>query len=100
MLTTLTVPPGVTLVLVGGPILTTSSNPALRVVNLEVVGGTTLGTPGLEPPSSKPGTPEKAWLPGSELPRSRSVMTSRCKQWFRVDSTFCTLERNELSIEI
>ena len=34
--------PGVTLVLVGGPILTPSSNPALRGVNLEVVGGTTL----------------------------------------------------------
>ena len=25
-------------------------------------------------------TPEKVGLPGSELPRSRSVMTSRCKQ--------------------
>ena len=34
--------PGVTLVLVGGPILTPSSNPALCGVNLEVVGGTTL----------------------------------------------------------
>ena len=34
--------PSVTLVLVGGPILTPSSNPALRGVNLEVVGGTTL----------------------------------------------------------
>ena len=31
--------PGVTLALVGGPILTKSSNPALRGVNLEVVGG-------------------------------------------------------------
>ena len=41
MLPTLTVLPGVTLVLVGGPILTPSSNPALRGVNLEVVGGTT-----------------------------------------------------------
>ena len=39
-------------------------------------------------------TPEKVGLPGSELPRSRSVMTSRCKQWFSFDSTFCTLERN------
>ena len=27
-------------------------------------------------------TPEKLGLPGSQLPRSRSVMTSRCKQWF------------------
>ena len=34
--------PTLTLVLVGGPILTPSSNPALRGVNLEVVGGTTL----------------------------------------------------------
>ena len=42
MLPMLTVLPGVTLVLVGGPILTPSSNPALRGVNLEVVGGTTL----------------------------------------------------------
>ena len=42
MLPTLTGLPGVTLVLVGGPILTPSSNPALRWVNLEVVGGTTL----------------------------------------------------------
>ena len=41
VLPTLTVLPGVTLVLVGGPILTPSSNPALRGVNLEVVGGTT-----------------------------------------------------------
>ena len=40
MLPTLTVLPGVTLVLVGGPILTPSSNPALRGVNLEVVGRT------------------------------------------------------------
>ena len=39
-------------------------------------------------------TPEKVGLPGSELPRSRSVMTSRCKQWFRFDSTFCALELN------
>ena len=39
-------------------------------------------------------TPEKVWLPGSQLPRSRSVMTSRCKQQFSFDSTFCTLERN------
>ena len=39
-------------------------------------------------------TPEKVGLPGSELPRSRSVMTSRCKQWFSFGSTFCTLERN------
>ena len=41
MLPTLTVLAGVTPVLVGGPILTPSSNPALRGVNLEVVGGTT-----------------------------------------------------------
>ena len=41
MLPTLTVLPGVTLVLVGGPILTPSSNPALRGVNLEVVGAPT-----------------------------------------------------------
>ena len=41
VLPTLTVLPGVTLVLVDGPILTPSSNPALRGVNLEVVGGTT-----------------------------------------------------------
>ena len=34
--------PGITLVLVGEPILTLSSNPALRGVNLEVVGETTL----------------------------------------------------------
>ena len=39
VLPTQTVLPGVTLVLVGGPILTPSSNPALRGVNLEVVGG-------------------------------------------------------------
>ena len=39
---TLAVLPGVTLVLVGEPILTPSSNPALRGVNLEVVGETTL----------------------------------------------------------
>ena len=38
MLPTLAVLPGVTLVLVGEPILTPSSNPALRGVNLEVVG--------------------------------------------------------------
>ena len=38
---TLAVLPGVTLVLVGEPILTPSSNPALRGVNLEVVGETT-----------------------------------------------------------
>ena len=42
MLLTLTVLPGVALVLVGEPILTPSSNPALRGVNLEVIGGTTL----------------------------------------------------------
>ena len=41
MLPTLTGLPGVTLVLVGRPILTQSSNPALRGVNLEVVGGPT-----------------------------------------------------------
>ena len=41
MLPTLTGLPSVTLVPVGGPILTPSSNPALRGVNLEVVGGTT-----------------------------------------------------------
>ena len=41
MLPNLTVLPGVTLVLVGGPILTPSSNLAFRGVNLEVVGGTT-----------------------------------------------------------
>ena len=35
---TLAVLPGVTLVLVGEPILTPSSNPALRGVNLEMVG--------------------------------------------------------------
>ena len=45
MLPTLTGFPGVTMVLVGGPILTQSSNPALRGVNLEVVGGTTRVTP-------------------------------------------------------
>ena len=28
-----------------------------------------------------PLTPEKVGLPGSELSRSRSVVTSRCKQW-------------------
>ena len=39
---TLAVLPGVTLVLVGEPILTPSSNPALRGVTLEVVGETTL----------------------------------------------------------
>ena len=39
-------------------------------------------------------TPEKVGLPGSELPHSRSVMTSRCNQWFHSDSTFCTLEQN------
>ena len=39
-------------------------------------------------------TPEKVGLPRSELTRSRSVVTSRCKQWFRRDSTFSTLERN------
>ena len=39
-------------------------------------------------------TAEKVGLPGSELPRSRSVMMSRCKQWFSFDSTFCTLVRN------
>ena len=39
-------------------------------------------------------TPEKVGLPWSELLRYRSVMTSRCKQWFRTGSTFCTLERN------
>ena len=38
---TLAVLPGITLVLVGEPILTPSSNPALRGVNLEVVGETT-----------------------------------------------------------
>ena len=38
---TLAVLPGVTLVLVGEPILTPSGNPALRGVNLEVVGETT-----------------------------------------------------------
>ena len=37
---TLAALPGVTLVLVGEPILTPSSNPALRGVNLEVVGDT------------------------------------------------------------
>ena len=37
MLPTLTVLLGVTMVLVGGPILTPLSNPALRGVNLEVV---------------------------------------------------------------
>ena len=42
MLPTLTVLTGLTLVLVGGPILTPASNPALPGVNLEVVGGTTL----------------------------------------------------------
>ena len=42
VLPTLTVLLCVTLVLVGGPILTPSSNPALRGVNLEGVGGTTL----------------------------------------------------------
>ena len=36
--------PGVTLVLVGEPILTPSSNPALRGVNLEVVGEPTQNT--------------------------------------------------------
>ena len=41
MLPKLTVLPGVTLVLVGGPILTPTSNQALRGVNLEVVGGPT-----------------------------------------------------------
>ena len=39
VLPTLTELPGVTLVLVGGPILTLSSDPTLRWVNLEVVGG-------------------------------------------------------------
>ena len=39
MLPTLTGLPGVTLVLVDGPILTRSSNPALRGVNLKAVGG-------------------------------------------------------------
>ena len=39
MLPTQTELPGVTLVLDGGPILAPSSNPALRGVNLEVVGG-------------------------------------------------------------
>ena len=43
-------------------------------VTLVVVGETTLVLHLL--------TPEKVGLPGSELPRSRSVMTSRCKQWF------------------
>ena len=42
MLPQLTVLPGVTLVLVGAPILTPSSNPELHGVNLEVVGGTYL----------------------------------------------------------
>ena len=42
MLPTLTVLPGVTLVLVDLPILTPSSNSALRGATLEVVGGTTL----------------------------------------------------------
>ena len=42
VLPTLTVSPGVTLVLVDASILTPSSNPALRGVNLKVVGGTTL----------------------------------------------------------
>ena len=42
MLPTLTVLPGATLVVVGGPILTLSCNPALLGVNLEVVGGPTL----------------------------------------------------------
>ena len=39
-------PAGVTLQVVGGPILTPSSNPALRGVNLEVVGGITQLTDG------------------------------------------------------
>ena len=39
-------------------------------------------------------TPEKVGLPGSELRGSRIVMMSRCKQWFRCGSTFCTLEWN------
>ena len=41
VLKTLTGLPGVTLVLVGEPILTPTSKPALRRVNLKVVGGTT-----------------------------------------------------------
>ena len=45
MLPTLTGLPSVTLFLVGGPILTRSSNPALRGVNLEVVGGPSAGLP-------------------------------------------------------
>ena len=36
-------------------------------------------------------TAEKVGLNGSELLRSRSVMTSRCKQR---SQSFCTLERN------
>ena len=40
----LAVLPGETLVLVGEPILTPSSNPALRGVNLEVVGEPTQGS--------------------------------------------------------
>ena len=32
--------------------------------------------------------PRKVRLPGSELPRSHSVMTSLCKQWFLFNSTF------------
>ena len=39
-------------------------------------------------------TPKKVVLLGSELPHLRTVMISRYKQWFRSDSTFCTLERN------
>ena len=52
---TLAVLPGVTLVLVDEPILTPSSNPVFRGVNLEVVGETTL-LPHLQvDPSSGPG---------------------------------------------
>ena len=54
MLPTLTVLPGATLVLVDGPILTPSSNPALHGVNLEVVGGTTQVSIG-QPPEHQSG---------------------------------------------
>ena len=40
-------------------------------------------------------TPEKVELPGSELPRSRSVITSRCKHG-SISTPRCTLERNVL----
>ena len=51
--------PGITVVLVGGPILTQSNNPALCGVNLEVVGG----------------PPQQEWV-AIDLPRSSVAIKS------------------------